>query len=126
MDGVKVTRGLWTGVVMKFVMGAGTLGTLGKQTSSASDDLGALVRRLAEAGEPLQGKFNGAGRAAFDQFKARSDEIAIELNQALGSVLAGVQGMDRSFIQGDQEMVDSTRSAEGSANFESARFSARG
>ncbi|NMR21611.1 hypothetical protein HIR71_15530, partial [Cellulomonas fimi] len=51
---------------MKFAMGAGVLSTLTRRTSSSGEDLGALVRELAQAAEPLQGKFNGAGRAAFD------------------------------------------------------------
>ena len=54
---------------MKFAMGAETLTVLTKQTSSANEDLGSLVKQLFAAAEPIQGKFNGAGRAAFDKFK---------------------------------------------------------
>jgi uncharacterized protein YukE len=65
---------------MKFAMGAQVLTNLTKQTSGASGDLGTLVRKLADSAEPLQGRFNGAGRAAFDRFKAETDTIANELN----------------------------------------------
>jgi uncharacterized protein YukE len=110
---------------MKFAMGAQVLTTLTKQTSGSNDDLGALVRQLADAAEPLQGKFNGAGRAAFDKFKGETDRIAVDLNRALSSVLTGISGMDRSFQEGDQEMSESTRSLDGSANYEAARFGGR-
>ena len=108
---------------MKFDMGASTLTTLTKQTSSSNEDLGALVKELVAAAEPLEGRFNGSGRAAFDGFKARTDEVSAELNSSLAAVLGGIRGMDTAFMQGEQEMVDSTRAAEGSVSFDSARFS---
>lgn len=112
---------------MKFAMGADVLSGLTKQTSSAGEDLGALVRQLADAAQPLEGNFNGAGRAAFDKFKSETDRIATELNGALGAVLQGISGMDRSFGEGDVAMADDTRAAEGSSSFDAARFgSARG
>ncbi|WP_136312969.1 hypothetical protein [Actinomyces procaprae] len=107
---------------MKFDMGASTLTTLTKQTSSSNEDLGALVKELVVAAEPLEGRFNGSGRAAFDGFKARTDEVSAELNASLAAVLGGIRGMDTAFMQGEQEMTDSTRAAEGSVNFDSARF----
>ncbi|QQM67545.1 hypothetical protein [Actinomyces weissii] len=110
---------------MKFDMGASTLGDLTKQTSSSSDDLGAQVRQLAVAGEPLEGKFNGAGRGEWDRFKSRVDEVATELSSSLASVLSGIVGMDRAFTQGEQEMVDVTRAAASSADFDAARFGSR-
>ncbi|MFE7506697.1 hypothetical protein [Promicromonospora sp. NPDC057488] len=109
---------------MKFAMGSEVLSTLTKKTSASSEDLGALVRELAAAAEPLEGRFNGAGRAAFDAFKGRTDEISNELNQALGGVLAGISGMDKSFTEGDSAMADETRAAQGSASFDAARFGA--
>lgn len=111
-------------LVMKFAMGSDTLSQLTKKTSSSNDDLGALVKQLADAGEPLEGKFNGAGRAAFDQFKAQSDQIAVELNSALTAVLGGIAGMDVAFAEGDNEMADQIRSVESSVSFDAARFSA--
>ena len=110
---------------MKFAMGAETLTVLTKQTSSANDDLGSLVKQLFAAAEPIQDKFNGAGRAAFDKFKGETDQIANELNSALAAVLGGIQGQNTAFITGEQQMVDETTAAQAGANFESARFSGR-
>jgi len=107
---------------VKFAMGSDVLTALTKKTSTSGDDLGSLVRQLAEAAEPLQGKFNGAGRAAFDKFKSETDRIAVDLKGALGAVLTGISGMDRSFAEGDQQMGDETRSTEGSSSFDTARF----
>jgi uncharacterized protein YukE len=107
---------------MKFAMGAETLSQLSTATSAASDDLGALVRELFAAAEPLQGRFNGTGRAAFDQFKAHTDQIADELDAALHAVLGGIAGQNAAFVQGEQQMVDETRSAHAGAGFDSARF----
>jgi uncharacterized protein YukE len=110
---------------MKFAMGGDVLTNLTKKTSGSNEDLGSLVRQLGDAAEPLQGKFNGAGRAAFDRFKGETDRIAVELNSALSAVLGGIAGMDRSFLEGDQQMADETRAAENSASFEAARFSGK-
>lgn len=109
---------------MKFAMGADTLGQLGKRTGSASQDLGAQVKALLAAAETLQGKFNGAGRVAFDRFKAQSDQVANELNAALAAVLSGIGGMDTAFGQGDQQMADDATQAAGTVNFDAARFGA--
>lgn len=108
---------------MKFAMGSETLTTLTKNTSTSTDDLGTLVRQLAQAAEPLEGRFQGAGRAAFDGFKARTDEIAGELNASLSAVLGGIGGMNKSFAQGESTMIDETRSAQAGSSFDSARFS---
>lgn len=108
---------------MKFDMGSQTLGTLTKQTRGASDDLGLLIRQLIAAAEPLEGNFNGAGRAKFDSFKTHADSITAELNSALGAILGGQSGMDSAFGTGDTEMADNATSSEGSANFDAARFS---
>ncbi|MCZ7377851.1 hypothetical protein [Micromonospora sp. WMMC250] len=108
---------------MKFDMGAQTLGSLAKQTQGSSDDLGSLIKQLIAAAEPLQGNFNGAGRVAFDSFKANADSITAALNSALGAILGGQSGMDSAFGQGDTEMADNASSAAGTANFDAARFS---
>lgn len=107
---------------MKFQMGAEVLTHLTKKTSTAGEDLGQLVRELAQAAEPLENKFNGAGRAAFDKFKVNSEQIAVELNQALGGVLQGISGMDLSFLQGDDEIATETTQAEGTVSYDAARF----
>jgi uncharacterized protein YukE len=107
-----------------FDMGGETLGALTTQTSSANDDLGTQVRALAVAADPLEGLFNGEGRAAFDLFKAESDQIAIELNAALAAVLEGIRGQDLAYREGEQQMSSDTTAAHSGAGFESARFSA--
>ncbi|MBA0053978.1 hypothetical protein E0L36_24940 [Streptomyces sp. AJS327] len=110
---------------MKFDMGSSTLGTLGKDTGAASDDLGTLISLLVQAAAPLEGKFNGAGKVAFDEFKRNSDDIARSLNGALSSILGGQSGMDLAFGSGDEEKGENARQALGAANFDGARFSGR-
>ena len=107
---------------MKFAMGADVLGSLAKKTSTASDELGATVKQLAAITEKIEGKVNGAARAAFDEFQAHAEEISVELTMALRGVLTGVSAMDKSFGEGDQEMADQTRRAQGSVSFDAARF----
>jgi hypothetical protein len=111
---------------MKFAMGSDVLAMLTKATSGSSDDLGVLVRQLFEAAEPLEGKFQGAGRGAFDRFKSRVDGISVELNASLNAVLAGVGGMDRAFTEGETTIVETTQSAEAGAAFDAARFGKHG
>ncbi|KIZ13367.1 hypothetical protein [Streptomyces natalensis] len=110
---------------LKFDMGSQTLSTLSGQTQGSSEDLGALVKQLVAAAQPLEGKFNGAGKIAFDNFKRNSDEIAASLNGALRSILGGQKGMDRSFVAGEHEAADNARQSMSSANFDAARFSGR-
>lgn len=107
---------------MRFDMGSDALPTLIKQTDGSHQDLGSLIRRLIAAAEPLEGKFSGAGKAAFDRFKARADEITADLNSAVASILGGQQGMNVAFTEGDQSMADTARGSEGAANFEAATF----
>jgi uncharacterized protein YukE len=107
---------------MKFAMGADVLGSLTKKTSTATDELGATVKQLAAITERVEGKVNGAARAAFDQFQAQAEEIAVELTMALRGVLTGVSTMDKTFGEGDQTMADETRRAQSSVSFDAARF----
>ncbi|MFH8565193.1 hypothetical protein [Streptomyces sp. NPDC017988] len=108
---------------MKFDMGDTTLAVLGKSTVGSSDDLGTLIHLLVQAAEPLEGKFNGAGKATFDSFKLRADDITADLNGALSSILGGQGGMDEAFGTGDDEQADNAHQNMGAANFEAARFS---
>jgi uncharacterized protein YukE len=108
---------------VKFDMGSSTLQTLTQQTQGASDDLGTLITRLIAAATPLEGSFNGAGRAAFDSFKARADQITADLNSALGAIVGGQSGMNTAFVTGDSEMADNATSTQSSADFDAARFS---
>ncbi|MEU6260382.1 hypothetical protein [Streptomyces sp. NPDC047043] len=110
---------------MKFDMGSTTLSELGKNTVGSSDDLGTLIKWLIQAAEPLEGKFNGAGKAAFDRFKVHADEITNDLNGALGAILGGQSGMDTAFGSGDVELGDNAHQNMGAANFDAARFGAR-
>jgi uncharacterized protein YukE len=112
-------------VVAVFDMGAQTVGTLVRQSDTAGQDLGALVRRFVDAVTPLEGRFSGAGKAAFDGFKQRSDAVAAELNAALAAIVQGQSGMDTAFQQGDVAAGDNARRSESSANFDAARFQGR-
>ncbi len=67
-------------------MGQETLGVLTQRTSGSTDELRVLIGQLIQAAEPLSGRFDGAGKAAFDAFKANSDQITADLGQGLGSV----------------------------------------
>ncbi len=116
---------LWGEPMAIFDMGAETLGNLSKQTDASHQDLGALVRRFVDAVTPLEGKFSGAGKAAFDSFKNRSDLVASELNTALAGIVTGQSGMNTAFTQGDLTASDNARRSEGAANFDAARFQGR-
>jgi hypothetical protein len=107
---------------MRFDMGSQTLPTLINRTDGSHQDLGALIRALIVAAEPLEGKFNGSGKAAFDGFKARADQISADLRSALASILGGQQGMNVSFVDGDQSMSDNAHNSQSASNFEAASF----
>lgn len=111
--------------MMKFDMGSTTLSDLGKSTVGSVDDLGTLISWLIQAAEPLEGKFNGAGKAAFDRFKLHADEITSDLNGSLNAILGGQSGMDTAFGTGDQELEGNAHQNMGTANFDAARFGAR-
>ncbi|MFS0853840.1 hypothetical protein [Microbacterium sp. 179-I 3D4 NHS] len=108
---------------MKFDMGSETLSVLTTQTTGSSDALGALVKQLVVAADPLMKVHAGAAKAAFDGFKGRVDEVAAELDGSLAAVLGGISGMDRAFREGESEMTEQTRGAEGGVAFDAARFS---
>ncbi|MGK5637754.1 hypothetical protein ACSNOK_05450 [Streptomyces sp. URMC 126] len=110
---------------MKFDMGQATLSGLVSRTQGSHGDLAQLIQQLIVAAQPLEGKFNGAGRAAFDQFKSHSEQVAAELNGALSAILGGQAGMDTSFGEGDQEHADNARRQMAAANFDAARFAGR-
>ncbi|MFJ7330190.1 hypothetical protein ACIQVN_28605 [Streptomyces cyaneofuscatus] len=110
---------------MKFDMGTSVLSTLISHSQGSSTDLGTLIRQLIAAAEPLEGKFNGAGKVAFDDFKNRSDEITAALNASLSGILGGQSGMDAAFGTGDQEQGENAKTQMASANFDAARFGGR-
>jgi uncharacterized protein YukE len=103
-------------------MDANTLPTLMQRTQGSVDELRTLIQQLIAAAEPLSGRFDGSGKAAFDSFKANSDQITADLGRGLGSVNSGQSGMQRSFSTGDTTMADDTRSLMGAANFDAAMF----
>lgn len=103
-------------------MGSATLGTLAKGTQGSHDDLGSLVKELVRAVEPLEGRFNGRGRVAFDSFKGRTDEVAADLNSSLGKILEGQGQMDLAFHTGDEETGQNASTSEGRSSFDKARF----
>lgn len=108
---------------MKFDMGNSTLTTLTKATGGSSDELVGLVRQLVDAASPMEGKFNGAGRAKFDSFKQRVDEITNDLSSSLSAINQGQSEMDTATQTGDQDAADDWSRSESTANFDGARFS---
>lgn len=111
----------------KFSMEADVLSVLGKKTVTESEDLGQLVRDLYDAAESLEGTFNGPGKAAFNRFKTRVDDISTTLNNSLVSLTGSIAGQHTTFTTAAQDGEALHTSAEGSASFEAAdtsRFSA--
>lgn len=104
----------------KFSMEADALSVLGKKMVTESDDLGQLVRDLVAAAEPLEKKFNGPARAAFNRFKSRTDEISTTLNNALVGITGSIAGQNQAFVTAADEGADAHTSAEGGASFEAA------
>ncbi|MFD0686800.1 hypothetical protein [Actinomadura fibrosa] len=102
--------------------GQETLITLAKNTGNRGEELAALVKALIAAAEPLSGKFNGAGKAAFDNFKAHSDQIIADLKGGLDRVNTGQVGMEKAFSTGDTEMADEAGRMMSAANFDGAKF----
>ncbi len=107
---------------MQFDMGADTLSVLTKQTQGQNQDLGALVKALVAAAAPLEGKFNGPGKSAFDAFKSHTDQITANLNGALSGIVGGQSGMNTAFTQAQVDFGDNAKSTQGSANFSAAAF----
>ncbi|MDO5084573.1 MAG: hypothetical protein Q4D89_14405 [Arachnia propionica] len=109
-------------VDMKFSMEEGTLVQLGQRTQVEAEDLGVLVKRLAEAAEPLEGQMNGPARAAVDKFKANTDDIAAALTSAAFGLLGSVIGQNNAFVTAAEEGAAAHQAAEGSADFSSAEL----
>ncbi|RAY13173.1 hypothetical protein DPM19_22040 [Actinomadura craniellae] len=99
-----------------------TLVTLAKNTGGSTQELATLLKQLIAAAEPLSGRFSGPGKAAFDSFKARSDQITADLTAGLGSVNQGQHGMHVAFATGGQTMADDAGRNMAAANFDGAKF----
>lgn len=106
-------------------MGQDTLSQLAKKTSTGTQDLGGLVKRLVAAAQPLEGKMSGAGKQMFDSFKSNVDGIAADLNAGLSAINQGQSGMDTAFRTGDSEMADTAKKNQGAADFNAAKFGKR-
>ncbi|TCN38041.1 hypothetical protein EV644_110176 [Kribbella orskensis] len=106
-------------------MGKDTLSTLAKKTGTNTSDLGGLVKRLAAAAQPLEGKLQGGGHDAFMSFKGRVDKIAADLNAGMSAIAAGQQGMDKAVRTAETDMSQAAKKAEGAANFDAAKFGNR-
>ncbi|TDD85595.1 hypothetical protein E1293_10845 [Actinomadura darangshiensis] len=102
--------------------GTETLFTLARHTGNRGDELAALIKLLITAAEPLSGRFNGSGKAAFDRFKAHSDEITADLKGGLNRVGTGQLGMEQAFAGGDHEMADEATRSMSAAHFDQAKF----
>ncbi|QBI52216.1 hypothetical protein [Streptomonospora litoralis] len=99
-----------------------TLTTLTRNTSGTGDELASLITQLIDAAEPLTNRFNGAGKAAFDSFKARADQITADLNSGLTSINEGQGSMNQAFMTGNTTMADDASQNMGAANFDAAKF----
>lgn len=102
---------------MKFAMEGDALAALGRRTSTESDDLGALVRRLYEAAAPLEGTFNGPAKASFNSFRARVEDVATVLNNALVGICGSIAGQNTAFVTAAEEGSQAHASAEGGQDF---------
>ena len=107
---------------MKFSMEAETLVRLGRRSESESEDLAALVRQLGEAAEPLAGTFNGPAKASFNGFKARTDEIATALNNALAGIVGSISGQNRAFVTAADEGAAAHDAGQSRADFGGQAF----
>ncbi|MCY9786889.1 hypothetical protein KIK06_23685 [Nocardiopsis sp. EMB25] len=103
-------------------VGESTLATLSQNTAGSGDELSTLITQLVQAAEPLSGKFDGPGKAAFDSFKSRADAITADLRAGLGSVQEGQSGMNAAFQTGAQTMADDANQNMSAANFDAAKF----
>jgi hypothetical protein len=112
------------GNTVRFDVGS-SLSTLSVKTQTSADDLGVLVRRLAQAAVPLEGKFSGPAKATFDRFKSDVDEVAMELTKSLAVLLEGIHGQATAFHQGSSEMNQVMSTAVGHSDFDAARFAGR-
>ena len=105
--------------MVKFSMEADALSVLGRKTSTESDDLGALVRRLYEAAAPLEGTFNGPAKASFLSFKTRVDDVATVLNNALVGITGSIAGQNTAFVTAAQDGADVHGAADGGQDYAS-------
>ncbi|MGI5328361.1 hypothetical protein [Actinomadura nitritigenes] len=104
--------------------GAATLVDLTSRTGDRGDELAVLIKRLIAAAEPLSGRFNGAGKAAFDRFKEHSDQITADLEGHLNRVHTAQAGLETAFGGGDHQMADAAARKMAGAVFDNTKFHA--
>ncbi|MWA07593.1 hypothetical protein F8568_046230 [Actinomadura sp. LD22] len=95
---------------------------LTRHTGSRGDELVSLIKMLIAAAEPLAGRFNGAGKAAFDRFKEHSDQITADLKGHLNRVNTAQAGLENAFGGGDHEMADGAARKMAGAIFDGSKF----
>ncbi|KJL47710.1 hypothetical protein RS84_02509 [Microbacterium hydrocarbonoxydans] len=110
---------------MKFAMEEQTLVRLGQRSQSESEDLTALVRELIDAAEPLEGVFNGAAKARFNDFKANTDQITNALNNALSGIVTSISGQNLAFVTAAEDGAAAHNAAQGAADFSGEAVLAR-
>lgn len=104
----------------KFAMEADALVRQHQKTSGHHDDLIALVGRLADSASEMDRDHNGEAKAAFNQFKARTDDVAARLSNALGAVDRTIAEQNNSFVAGAEEGAAVHQHADAAANFTAA------
>lgn len=82
---------------MKFDMHATALADYGKKADTTHQDLGALINELVAAAEPLEKKFNGEAKAAFNTFHQNTHTVSDDLKSAYGAIMGSVAEQDRAF-----------------------------
>lgn len=110
---------------MKFAMEEQTLVRLGQRSQTESEDLTALVRALIDAAEPLEGVFNGAAKARFNDFKANTDQITNALNNALSGIVTSISGQNLAFVTAAEDGAAAHDAAQGAADFSGEAVLAR-
>ncbi|MGL4744812.1 MAG: hypothetical protein ACRCXL_10560 [Dermatophilaceae bacterium] len=88
----------------RYTMEATALSRHADSIEAAHTELISLLRTFEASAEPLAGTFSGQGKAAFDLFKADTDQIAADLGISLTSVQEGTRAQDLAFTTGDEEM----------------------
>lgn len=110
---------------MKFQMQSDTLVQLGKRSEVEAEDLVALVFRLGDATEPLEGQVNGPAREKIDRFKNNIDDIAAVLSHALIGIVGSIARQNLAFVTAAEEGAAAHQAAENSADFSSRGFLTR-
>ncbi|NLS09979.1 hypothetical protein HGQ17_08205 [Nesterenkonia sp. MY13] len=96
------------------------------RSSTESEELNRAIENFKAAAAPLEGKFNGSAKAAFNNFKVRTDEISTTLNNALVGICQSIEGQNTSFRSGVSDATDYHQSQMNTANWDGADSAAFG